>query len=64
MVKMMVSQMRKTVLKAGGEGDFASKMYEDMLFDEYAVAMTKNAGFGLADQMYLQLSQSPVDVEA
>lgn len=64
MVKMMVSQMRKTVLKAGGEGDFASKMYEDMLFDEYAVAMTKNAGFGLADQMYLQLSQAPVDVEA
>lgn len=64
MVKMMVSQMRKTVLKAGGEGDFASKMYEDMLFDEYAVAMTKNAGFGLADQMYLQLSQASVDVEA
>ena len=30
-------------------------MYEDMLFDEYATAMTKNAGFGLADQIYLSL---------
>lgn len=63
-VKMMVSQMRKTVVKAGGESDFASKMYEDMLFDEYSTAMTKNAGFGFADQMYLQLAQNPVSVEA
>ena len=63
-VKMMVSQMRKTVVKASGESDFASKMYEDMLFDEYSTAMTKNAGFGLADQMYLQLAQNPVSEEA
>ena len=26
-----------------------------MLFDEYATSMTKNAGFGLADQIYLSL---------
>jgi flagellar protein FlgJ len=31
-------------------------MYEDMLYDEYATSMTKNAGFGLADQIYMQLS--------
>lgn len=54
-VKMMISSMRKTVIKAEGSDSYAKNMYEDMLFDEYAAAMTKNAGFGLADQMYLQL---------
>lgn len=57
-VKMMISSMRKTVIKAENSDSYAKKMYEDMLFDEYATAMTKNAGFGLADQMYLQLSTS------
>lgn len=63
-VKIMINQMRKTVVKAGNENDFATKMYEDMLYDEYAVSMTKNAGFGLADQMYLQLSNGGLNVEA
>ncbi len=63
-VKMMVNQMRKTVVKADGNSDFATKMYEDMLFDEYSTALTKNAGFGLADQMYLQLSANSLNVEA
>lgn len=53
-VKQMLSAMRKTVSKAY-ESDFATETYEDMLFDEYATAMTKNAGFGLADQIYLSL---------
>ena len=53
-VKQMLSSMRKTVMKAY-EGDFATQTYEDMLFDEYSTAMTKNAGFGLADQIYLSL---------
>ena len=53
-VKQMLSEMRKTIMKAN-ESDFAQTMYEDMLFDEYATAMTKNAGFGLADQIYLSL---------
>ncbi len=56
-VKNMLSSMRKTIVKANGESNYAQKMYEDMLYDEYATMMTKNAGFGLADQMYLQLSQ-------
>lgn len=55
-VKNMLSAMRKTVIKADGEGNYAQRMYEDMLYDEYAGMMTKNAGFGLADMMYLQLS--------
>lgn len=53
-VKQMLSAMRKTVIKSQ-ENDFAKNMYEDMLYDEYATAMTKNAGFGLADQIYLSL---------
>ena len=53
-VKQMLSEMRKTVMKSQ-ESDFAMNMYEDMLWDEYSQAMTKNAGFGLADQIYNQL---------
>lgn len=64
-VKMMLSSMRKTIVRADGSNDFARNMYEDMLYDEYATAMTKNAGFGLADQMYLQLSgQMGVDAKS
>ena len=37
------------------DSDFAQQTYEDMLFDEYSTMMTKNAGFGLADQIYLSL---------
>lgn len=53
-VKQMLSAMRKTVMRSN-EQDFAQQTYEDMLYDEYATAMTKNAGFGLADQIYLSL---------
>ncbi len=57
LVKTLVSSMRNTVQKSGliNEG-FAGKMYEDMLYDEYAKEFTKNAGFGFADQAYLELT--------
>ena len=57
-VKMMLSSMRNTVQKSGlgGNNGFAGKMYEDMMYDELSVTMTKNAGFGLADQIYLSLA--------
>jgi peptidoglycan hydrolase FlgJ len=54
-VKMLLSSMRKTVQKADGQQDYAQSMYEDMLYDEYATTMTKNAHFGLADEIYMQL---------
>lgn len=54
-VKMLLSSMRKTVQKADGHQDYAQSMYEDMLYDEYATTMTKNAHFGLADEIYMQL---------
>ena len=54
-VKQMLSEMRKTIHRSE-ESDFARQTYEDMLYDEYATALTKNAGFGLADQIYLALA--------
>lgn len=59
MVKMMLSSARKTVMKSSLSGDgnsYARDMYEDMLYDNYAEALTKDAGFGLADQIYIELS--------
>ena len=59
MIKMMLSSMRNTVQKSGllgTENDYASKMYEDMMYDNYAENLTKNSEFGLADQIYLELS--------
>lgn len=56
LVKNLLSGMRKTVQKSGLIDDsFAGKMYEDMLYDEYAKDYAKNANFGLAEQAYLQL---------
>jgi len=57
-VKEILSSMRKTINKSdlfGSENDYAQNTYEDMLYDNYAEELTKNAHFGLADQIYLQL---------
>jgi len=56
-IKTLIGGMRKTIQKSGfiDEG-FAGKMYEDMLYDEYAKEYAKNAGFGLAEQAYLELT--------
>jgi flagellar protein FlgJ len=57
MVKILVNGMRNTVQKSGFiDESFAGKMYEDMLYDEYAKDFTKNAGFGLAELAYLELT--------
>ncbi|MDR3312288.1 MAG: rod-binding protein [Spirochaetaceae bacterium] len=58
-VKIMLSTMRSSIGRAnlGEQNKFAREMYEDMLYDELAVGMTKNAGFGLADQLYLELNR-------
>lgn len=54
-VKMMVDSMRKTVHSSNDS--FAKSMYQDMLYDEYTTSLTKTAGFGLADQIYLELAR-------
>lgn len=56
-VKMMLDEMKKTVSKSGlNDGGMAEEIFSDMLYDEYAKSMSRSAGFGLADQVYLQLS--------
>ncbi|MDR0668544.1 MAG: rod-binding protein [Treponema sp.] len=57
LVKNLLTGMRNTVQKSGLiEDGLAGKFYEDMLWDEYAKSFTRNAGFGLADQAYLELT--------
>jgi len=56
LVKNLLTGMRNTVQKSGLVDDsFAGKMYEDMLYDEYAKDFTKGANFGLAEMAYRQL---------
>jgi flagellar protein FlgJ len=57
LIKNMLSQMRKTVIKTDlVDTGFAGEVYEDMLWDEYAKEYTKKAQFGLAELAYLELS--------
>jgi len=61
LVKNLLTSMRNTVQKSGLVDDsFAGKMYEDMLYDEYAKDYTKSANFGLAEQAYRQLKSRSV----
>ena len=57
LVKNLLTTMRNTVQKSGLiEDSFAGKIYEDMLWDEYAKVFTRSGtGFGLAEQAYQQL---------
>jgi len=58
LVKNLLTSMRNTVQKSGlVDNSFAGKMYEDMLYDEYAKDFTRNADFGLAAQAYRQLKR-------
>ncbi len=56
-VKIMLDSMRSTLGNTSltGKNSFAGKMYEDMMYEELSRTVTKNAGLGLADQIYLQL---------
>ncbi len=58
LVKIMLGSMRNTLSgkTLAGEQSFADKIYKDMIYDELSLGMAKNAGFGLADQLYLELS--------
>ena len=57
-VKQMLQSMRKTVQKNDLlDGGFAEELYQDMLYDEYALLMAKTANFGLADLIYERYEQ-------
>ncbi len=58
LVGKMLKEMRKTVHKSGWiNGGFAEEIFEDMLYDEYALSLSKNSNLGLADMLYRQLSR-------
>ncbi|MDR0662550.1 MAG: rod-binding protein [Spirochaetaceae bacterium] len=58
LLKTLINGMRKTVEKSElSKTGFAGEMYEDMLYDEYAKDFTRNAGFGLAELAYLELTR-------
>lgn len=58
-VKMMLSQMKKSVQKSGMiDGGYAEEIFEDMLYDEYARMISSNEALGLAEQVYTSLSKA------
>jgi flagellar protein FlgJ len=58
LLKTMVISMRSTVQKTKLiDTGFAGEMYEDMLYDEYAKSLAKNANFGFAEMAYRDLAR-------
>ncbi|TGK37601.1 cell division protein [Leptospira gomenensis] len=58
-VKMMLSEMKKTVQKSGLiDGGHAEEIFEDMLYDEYSKNLSSNSSLGLAEQIYQSLSSN------
>ena len=56
-IKQMLDVMRKSVEKSDFlNGGMAEDIFEDMLYDRYALLMAKNSGFGIADTAYRQLT--------
>ena len=56
-IKQMLNEMKKTVEKTGLiSGGAAEDIFDDMLYDQYALLMAKTGRFGIADTMYRQLS--------
>ena len=39
-------------------GGFAEEIFEDMLYDEYALNLPKNAGLGIGKMLYEELSRN------
>lgn len=57
-VSRMLKEMRNTLPKTRLiDGGFAEQVFEDMLYDEYALTLSKSAGLGLADMIYKDLSR-------
>jgi len=58
-VYQMLKEMRKTLHKENDmlHGGMAQEIFEDMLYNEYSLQMSKTANFGLAKTLYDQLSQ-------
>jgi len=57
-VSRMLKEMRKTVHKNEWlHGGFAEEVFEDMLYDQYSVSVSKNSDLGVAKMLYNELSR-------
>ena len=57
LIKNLLTGMRSTVMKSNLiDTGFAGEIYEDMLYDEYAKMMARNASLGFAEMAYRELS--------
>ncbi|MDR0511941.1 MAG: rod-binding protein [Treponema sp.] len=57
LVQNLIRGMRNTIQRTNLiDTGFAGQIYEDMLFDEYARIVTRNASFGFAEMAYRQLT--------
>lgn len=66
LVGKMFKVMKQTVqnkesLLYGGQ---AEEIFKDMLYDEYSMLTAKTSDFGLAQQIYDQMTQKTVNVQA
>ncbi|HPV42484.1 MAG TPA: rod-binding protein [Spirochaetota bacterium] len=58
LVGRMLKEMRKTVQKTGWmNGGFAEEIFEDMLYDEYALSLSRNSNLGMAKMLYDELKR-------
>jgi Rod binding domain-containing protein len=58
LVGKMLKEMRKTVEKTGLiNGGFAEEIFEDMLYDEYAMSLSKNSNLGMGKMLYDELKR-------
>lgn len=56
-IKQMLDSMRKTVPeKKLLDGGMAEDVFQDMLYDKYAMNMSKSANLGIAKMLYNQMS--------
>jgi peptidoglycan hydrolase FlgJ len=55
-VGRMLKEMRDTVHKEGFiDGGFAEEIFEDMLYDQYALKLSETSNLGLAKSLYDEL---------
>ena len=59
MVNKMLKVMRQSIHKENSlmHGGQAEEIFDDMLYEKYAMKTSKTANFGLAKQIYDQMSQ-------
>lgn len=58
-VAKMFKEMRNSVDKSDWlSGGFAEEIFEDMLYDEYALQLSKNSSLGMAKMAYDEMSRN------